>query len=45
MEINVNGRVVPLGDISPETPLLYVLRNDLAPNTAAAWGSAAPARC
>lgn len=29
MEINVNGRVVPLGDISPETPLLYVLRNDL----------------
>ncbi|BEL75682.1 MULTISPECIES: (2Fe-2S)-binding protein [Serratia] len=32
MEINVNGRVVPLGDISPETPLLYVLRNDLQLN-------------
>lgn len=32
MEINVNGRVVPLGDVSPDTPLLYVLRNDLQLN-------------
>ncbi|HEI8818467.1 TPA: (2Fe-2S)-binding protein [Serratia marcescens] len=32
MEINVNGRVVSLGDISPDTPLLYVLRNDLQLN-------------
>ncbi|HIE0433274.1 TPA: 2Fe-2S iron-sulfur cluster-binding protein, partial [Serratia marcescens] len=29
MEINVNGRVVPLGNLAPDTPLLYVLRNDL----------------
>jgi len=29
MEIKINGRMVALGAISPETPLLYVLRNDL----------------
>lgn len=48
MEINVNGRVVSLGDISPETPLLYVLRNDLqlnGPKYGCGLGSAAPARC
>lgn len=32
MEINVNGRVVPLGNLAPDTPLLYVLRNDLQLN-------------
>lgn len=32
MEIKINGRMVALGTISPETPLLYVLRNDLGLN-------------
>ncbi|CAI0717487.1 (2Fe-2S)-binding protein [Serratia liquefaciens] len=32
MEIKINGRMVALGAISPETPLLYVLRNDLGLN-------------
>lgn len=32
MEIKINGRMVTLGAISPETPLLYVLRNDLGLN-------------
>ncbi|CAI0784360.1 (2Fe-2S)-binding protein [Serratia entomophila] len=32
MEINVNGRVVALGHLPPDTPLLYVLRNDLQLN-------------
>ncbi|WP_431223670.1 (2Fe-2S)-binding protein [Serratia sp. L9] len=32
MEINVNGRLVALSNIPPETPLLYVLRNDLQLN-------------
>lgn len=32
MEIKVNGRLVALSNIPPETPLLYVLRNDLQLN-------------
>ncbi|MCH4195376.1 MAG: (2Fe-2S)-binding protein [Serratia liquefaciens] len=32
MEIKIHGRMVALGAISPETPLLYVLRNDLGLN-------------
>ncbi|WBL73008.1 (2Fe-2S)-binding protein [Serratia liquefaciens] len=32
MEIKINGRMVALGAVSPETPLLYVLRNDLGLN-------------
>lgn len=32
MEIKINGRMVALDDVSPETPLLYVLRNDLGLN-------------
>lgn len=32
MEIKINGRMVALGAISPEMPLLYVLRNDLGLN-------------
>lgn len=32
MEIKINGRMVVLDDVSPETPLLYVLRNDLGLN-------------
>ncbi len=32
MEIKINGRMVALGAISLETPLLYVLRNDLGLN-------------
>lgn len=32
MEIKINGRMVALGAISAETPLLYVLRNDLGLN-------------
>jgi nicotinate dehydrogenase subunit A len=32
MEIKINGRMVALGAISPETPLLYVLRNDMGLN-------------
>ncbi len=32
MEINVNGRIVPLSDVNADTPLLYILRNDLGFN-------------
>lgn len=32
MEIKINGGMVALDDVSPETPLLYVLRNDLGLN-------------
>lgn len=32
MEIKINGRMVALDDVSPEAPLLYVLRNDLGLN-------------
>ncbi|CAI0703483.1 (2Fe-2S)-binding protein [Serratia quinivorans] len=32
MEIKINGRMVALDDVSPETSLLYVLRNDLGLN-------------
>jgi nicotinate dehydrogenase subunit A len=32
MEIKINGRMVALDDVLPETPLLYVLRNDLGLN-------------
>lgn len=32
MEINVNGRLVTLSNVSPKTPLLYILRNDLQLN-------------
>ncbi|SMB35914.1 Nicotinate dehydrogenase subunit A [Serratia proteamaculans] len=32
MEIKINGRMVALDDVSSETPLLYVLRNDLGLN-------------
>ena len=32
MQLNINGKVVQLADVSPETPLLYVLRNDLRLN-------------
>lgn len=32
MEIKINGRMVALDDVSPETHLLYVLRNDLGLN-------------
>ncbi len=32
MQLNINGRWVELSNISPSTPLLYVLRNDLKLN-------------
>lgn len=32
MEINVNGRIVPLSNVTADTPLLYILRNDLGLN-------------
>ena len=32
MEINVNGRMLPLSNVSADTPLLYILRNDLGLN-------------
>ncbi|GBU13561.1 oxidoreductase [Enterobacterales bacterium] len=32
MEINVNGRLVPLSNVTADTPLLYILRNDLGFN-------------
>lgn len=32
MEINVNGRMVPLSNVTADTPLLYILRNDLGFN-------------
>lgn len=32
MEINVNGRMLPLSDVTADTPLLYILRNDLGFN-------------
>ena len=47
IELNVNGRTHAI-DADPDTPLLYVLRDDLAlstaPSSAAGWASAAPAR-
>ncbi|MES4611717.1 MAG: (2Fe-2S)-binding protein [Ewingella sp.] len=32
MEINVNGKMLPLSNVSADTPLLYILRNDLGLN-------------
>ncbi|MFI3308101.1 2Fe-2S iron-sulfur cluster-binding protein [Ewingella allii] len=32
MEINVNGKKLPLSNVSADTPLLYILRNDLGLN-------------
>lgn len=32
MQLNINGKVVQLTHVSPSTPLLYVLRNDLQLN-------------
>lgn len=32
MEINVNGRLLPLSNVTADTPLLYILRNDLGFN-------------
>lgn len=32
MEININGKIVPLSNVSTDTPLLYILRNDLGLN-------------
>ncbi|MDO2281023.1 2Fe-2S iron-sulfur cluster-binding protein, partial [Escherichia coli] len=32
MQLNINGRWIELSNISPSTPLLYVLRNDLKLN-------------
>ncbi|OAT49550.1 (2Fe-2S)-binding protein [Providencia heimbachae] len=32
MRLNINGKLIELKNISPETPLLYVLRNDLLLN-------------
>lgn len=32
MQLNINGKIVQLKDVSPNTPLLYVLRNDLQLN-------------
>lgn len=33
MQLNINGRWIELSNISPSTPLLYVLRNDLKLNS------------
>lgn len=32
MEINVNGQMLPLSNVSADTPLLYILRNDVGLN-------------
>jgi len=32
MEINVNGKMLPLSNVSADTSLLYILRNDLGLN-------------
>lgn len=32
MQLNINGKLIELKNISPKTPLLYVLRNDLLLN-------------
>ncbi|MCW2254903.1 nicotinate dehydrogenase subunit A [Providencia alcalifaciens] len=32
MQLNINGKLVELTNVSPSTPLLYVLRNDLKLN-------------
>ena len=43
ISLKVNGKTQVV-DVDPETPLLYVLRNDLqlnGPSSAAAWRSAA----
>ncbi|KJM59629.1 (2Fe-2S)-binding protein [Pluralibacter gergoviae] len=32
MQLNINGKIVQLAGVSPATPLLYVLRNDLKLN-------------
>ncbi len=32
MKITINGRLTSLKDLPPDTPLLYILRNDLALN-------------
>lgn len=32
MEINVNGKMLPLSNVSADPPLLYILRNDLGLN-------------
>lgn len=47
IDLKVNGAAARVA-VAPATPLLLVLRNDLAlngPNTVAAWASAAPAPC
>ena len=47
LPLRVNGQAVEVSAMA-DTPLLLILRNDLrlnGPSTAAAWASAAPARC
>lgn len=45
MKLTVNGKAHTI-DVEPEMPLLWVLRDELnLPSSAAAWRSAARARC